>query len=89
MAGLLDRIRGYERQRRFWRLVDVRGRADCWAWHGQFDHDGRALYRGHAAHEHAWQLMRGPLPAGAPLERTCGDARCVNPEHFARPAGSG
>ena len=86
MAGFVDRIRRFERQRRFWRLVDVRGRQDCWEWHGQFDASGRALYRGHAAHEHAYQLMRGPLPRGAALRRTCAHHACVNPEHFERVA---
>ena len=86
MTGLVHRIRGFERQRRFWRLVDVRGRQDCWAWHGPFDGDGRALYRGRAAHEHAYQLMRGPLPKGVALRRTCAHDGCVNPEHFERVA---
>jgi hypothetical protein len=75
-VSLLERIWNYERQRRFWRLVDVRGRDECWAWRGE------SLYRGRPAEVHAYELMRGPLPAGSQLRRRCPDVRCVNPDHM-------
>jgi hypothetical protein len=89
MADLLERIRTYERQRRFWRLVDVRGRDECWRWLGTFGRDGTALYRGRPANLHAYELARGHLPAGSSLRRTCGHAACVNPEHMERVAATG
>jgi hypothetical protein len=84
MPGVLDRIRSYERKRRFWRLVDVRGRAECWPWTGPVDPDGSARYGRAPAASQAYELMRGSLPAGATLKRTCGNRRCVNPEHLER-----
>lgn len=87
MPGLLERIRSYERQRRFWRLVEVRGREECWPWLGPTGHDGVPRYHGRPASLHAYELVRGPLPVGARLRGTCGHAACVNPEHMERAAG--
>jgi hypothetical protein len=84
---MLDGIRTYERQRRFWRLVDVRGRDECWPWLGHVDRDGQGWFRGSRADAIAYQRARGPLPAGARLEHGCGDRRCMNPEHMERLAG--
>jgi hypothetical protein len=75
VARLLDQIRRFERDRRFWREVDVGGREDCWPWHG-----GAMPRRG--ADVHAYELVRGPVPPGARLVHRCGDDRCVNPEHM-------
>jgi hypothetical protein len=85
---MLERIRSYERQRRFWRLVDVAGRDECWHWRGPVDGAGQPRYGRRAAALHAYQLARGPLPARATLSRTCGTRLCVNPDHAERrPAG--
>ena len=84
---MLDRMRTYERGRRFWRLVDVGGRDDCWAWRGPLDPDGRAWFGRRPADLHAYELARGPLPTGAQLRHRCGDGRCVNPDHMERLAG--
>jgi hypothetical protein len=81
---MLDRIRIYERRRRFWRLVEVRGREECWRWHGPVDSDGRVWYGRRRADSHAYELVRGPLPIGALLRHRCGDALCVNPDHMER-----
>ena len=83
---MLQRIRKFERERRFWRLVDVRGRQDCWPWQGPVDPDGRARYERSRADSRAYELMRGPLPPGVDLRHTCGNGRCVNPEHMERDA---
>jgi hypothetical protein len=81
---MLDRIRIYERGRRFWRLVDVGGRDECWHWRGPVDRDGRTWFGRLPADQHAYELMRGPLPFGARLRHCCGDGRCVNPDHMER-----
>jgi hypothetical protein len=81
---MLDRIRIYERGRRFWRHVDVRGRDDCWPWHGQVGPDGRMWFGRQPADLHAYELARGPLPTGTRLRHSCGDGRCVNPHHMER-----
>jgi hypothetical protein len=76
VAYLVHLIRRYERGRRFWRNVDVRGRQDCWPWRGNYEAPaGGADIR-------AWELARGPLPSGASLAHSCGHAGCVNPEHM-------
>ena len=70
-------LRRYERGRRFWRQVDVRGRDECWPWLGGAD----AGYAG--ADVRAYELVRGArLPRGARLVHRCGQARCVNPDHM-------
>jgi hypothetical protein len=76
VAHLVHLVRRFERRRRFWREVDVRGREDCWLWSGD-----RPPARG--ADIHSYELARGPLPPGARLVHQCGDAACVNPEHMA------
>jgi hypothetical protein len=81
---MLSRIRIYERGRRFWRLVDVRGREDCWPWRGQVDIDGHVWFAGRPADRLAYELVRGPLPIEARLRHSCGDGCCVNPDHMER-----
>ena len=36
----------------------------------------------------AWRLARGPIPAGMSVVHSCGELRCVNPEHLALAAPS-
>jgi hypothetical protein len=71
VAQLVELLRRFERGRRFWREVDVGGREDCWL------HP-----RGAHADVRAYELVRGPLPAGARLVHRCGNPRCVNPDHM-------
>lgn len=74
-------------------------RGECWEWKGSMTHrstpgptyariwirvDGKAKQR--QAHRVAWEIARGPIPAGAVLvNRTelcdCGTG-CVNPDHW-------
>jgi HNH endonuclease len=75
VAQLVELIRAFERGRRFWRGVDVRGREECWLWSG-----GPAPHGG--ADVHAYERMHGPLPPRTRLVHTCGNARCVNPDHM-------
>jgi hypothetical protein len=79
--SFLQRARGYERRRRFWRNVRVGGPEDCWLWLGRTNSRGQGVYDGGLAPEQAYALARGALPPGAWLERRCGDPQCVNPYH--------
>ena len=74
---------------RFWVKVDKTG--PCWLWlastrsygYGQFW--TKAYGRMVEAHRIAWELMRGPIPAGMFVCHNCpgGDnPRCVNPDHL-------
>jgi hypothetical protein len=82
MTHTLELVRRYLRKRRFWRLVEVREPALCWGWKGSVGTDGRPEFEGRPACEHAYELARGALPAGARIERRCRDIRCVNPHHL-------
>jgi len=70
---------------RFWQKVDRRDPVACWPWlasrcqgYGQV----RVGRRMRAAHQIAYELTRGPIPAGRVLDHTCGDPGCVNPTHL-------
>lgn len=73
MARILTLVRRFERDRRFWRRVDVGARDECWTWRGPGDS---------GADVRAYELMRGPLPPGARLVHRCANPRCVNPDHM-------
>lgn len=81
MTAVLKLMRRFERRRRFWSEVDVRGREECWPWLGSRDAKGRPVHDGRAAGLVAHQLVRGSLPEGEPV-RTCDHAWCVNPDHL-------
>ena len=75
VEGLVERIWRFERDRRFWRHVDVRARDECWPWASGDSHVAGADMR-------AYELVRGPLPKGASLRHRCGTRACVNPDHM-------
>lgn len=71
---------------RFWRFVDRSGGPDaCWPWLGRKDAGyGRFNVGGGkkvTAHRFAYELMRGPIPAGKDLLHSC-LTRCCNPAHL-------
>jgi hypothetical protein len=80
--GVSHLVRRYERQRRFWREVDVAGPAEHWPWLGELDRDGTPTYDGRPAREVAYELALGPLMPDGSLRAGCHDRRCVNPEHM-------
>lgn len=74
---------------RFWSKVEKTG--GCWLWragcnswgYGQLNvktEDGRRTMR--AAHRVAWELKKGPIPAGACVLHRCDVRACVNPNHL-------
>jgi hypothetical protein len=62
----------------------------CWLWTGAKDSSGYGQMRGeggiHAkveqAHRIAWQIFRGPIPAGLEIDHLCEVKACVNPDHL-------
>ena len=73
---------------RFWNKVDKTD--TCWLWtaalrvgYGGFWDGNRHTY----AHRYAWELLRGPIPAGYTIDHDnpdfgCGVPLCVNPAHL-------
>jgi HNH endonuclease len=82
MTGATRMWLRFERKRRFWKRVRVQGPHECWPWQGSVAPDGSARYKGLPASVLAFELARGPVPAGARVERRCADPRCVNPDHL-------
>lgn len=72
----------------FWSNVDQSG--DCWRWLGSVQSRKRMYYgncwrdgRWDKAHRVAWELKRGPVPAGLVVMHTCDHGWCVRPGHLA------
>jgi HNH endonuclease len=74
--------RRYVRKRRFWACVEVTTPDGCWPWKGAVDGAGQPCFDGRPARDLAYELARGPVPAGAAVAQRCGHARCMNPEHL-------
>lgn len=69
---------------RFWAKVNKTD--GCWEWiastrngYGQF---GWAAGDVRYAHRVAYELLRGPIPAGMQLDHLCRNTACVNPDHL-------
>lgn len=72
---------------RFWSHVDRSGGPGaCWPWrayvhvngYGKFMVDGKPRM----AHRVAFEIARGPIPAGRHLDHLCRNRICVNPAHL-------
>lgn len=70
---------------RFWRQVVRDPESGCWEWTGT-RHEGRGVFypaqRITRAYRFAFELLRGPVPAGAVLHHTCENKGCCNPDHI-------
>ena len=72
---------------RFRRYVDVSvGAAECWPWAARRSRDGYGrLWDGQRsieAHRVAYEVFRGPIPAGLTIDHLCRNKACVNPAHL-------
>lgn len=69
------------RMRRYTRTGD-----GCWEWIGSrtLDNYGHIRVKGRLrpAHRVAYELVHGPLPAGAVMMHLCDNPPCVRPEHL-------
>jgi hypothetical protein len=73
---------------RFWARVDrSAGPHGCWEWRGGLGKGGYGQFylgkRPMPAHRVAWQLLRGPIPAGLVCDHLCRNRLCVNVRHLA------
>src|SRR5690606_27338812 len=77
--------------RRFWSNVPERPARGCWPWRGTITRQGFGQFsipvggrrwRSYLAHRIAWMLERGGIPLGARISQTCGNRRCVRPDHL-------
>lgn len=82
-------MRRTELDDRFWIQVDRNGPpgvdgTPCWLWMGSTTKEGygRVKWNGreYVAHRLAYEVMRGPIPAGLELDHKCGREACVNYE---------
>src|SRR5882757_1653346 len=70
----------------FWSLVGSLLPNDCWPWlgdvaivgYGRFSLDSQRLY----AHRIAYELIKGPIPAGLQIDHLCRNRVCCNPSHL-------
>jgi hypothetical protein len=69
----------------FWEKVEKRGPDDCWPWQGTIVRGyGVTRYQGRIvrAHRLAYELTKGPIPAGMHVCHSCDRPGCVNPNHL-------
>ena len=70
--------------KRFWSHVDRAG--ECWLWMRARDPNGygRVGWYGavRLAHRVAYELERGEIPGGLPLDHLCRTPACVRPDHL-------
>jgi hypothetical protein len=77
----------------FWARVNKTAAGGCWEWTSTAktrpDRYGYGLYstringrRVQLVHRIAWELLRGPIPAGMQLDHLCRNRLCVNPDHL-------
>jgi len=74
---------------RFWAKVDKQGPPwngkSCWIWTASRSRKGYGSFWDGAnrqAHRVAYELARGPIPAGLQIDHLCRNRACMNPGHM-------
>ena len=71
---------------RFWAKADRPNESACWTWRAGIDSRGygQFYFRGknNIAHRIAYELVKGPIPAGLVIDHLCRNPLCVNPAHL-------
>jgi hypothetical protein len=72
---------------KFWGMVKIGGKDDCWVWTGCKLPTGYGHYRKTKscqlyAHRTAFELTNGPIPDGLEVCHTCDNPPCCNPNHL-------
>lgn len=84
LAAKVEALAGPDRERRIIDRLDRSG--DCWLWTGALDGRGRGrVWFGDKLelhHRAVWQILVGPIPAGALLCHHCDNPQCANPTHL-------
>ncbi len=81
---IVKSLRGVPAEERFWtKVLTVES---CWEWIGGRDSWGYGVFydgnRHVGAHRYAYELRRGPIPAGLTIDHLCRNKGCVNPDHM-------
>ena len=66
----------------FWTKVEPEPNSGCWLWMGYTNRDGYGTFSRRLAHRFAYELYRGPIPAGLTLDHLCRMRSCVNAAHL-------
>ena len=68
----------------FW--AKVQKSDGCWMWTSSLQMSGYGVFhrarRTYRAHRVAFEMVRGPIPAGLVLDHRCHNRACVNPDHL-------
>ncbi|MDG2513491.1 HNH endonuclease [Sphingobium yanoikuyae] len=70
----------------FWPKVKTAAPDECWEWTGPRTHNGygRTTLNGRdiRCHRRAYELTKGPIPAGLMIMHSCDNRLCCNPNHL-------